>query len=184
MTLEQLARQGRRTSSMTTAATITSKMSEIRKESIKQAFSDFENIRYRYEFVETIDGVSYYDDSAACTVEASWFTFDNLNLPVVWITYGDNPDCDDLIPQVRKYVKAIICIGENNKKFHEVYDNLMNSNIIDCHSVKEALALANKITHSGDNVVFSPSRPANNEFASYSERGDYYKNCVCSLKSI
>mgnify|MGYP003488578638 CR=1 FL=1 len=56
MTLEQLARQGRRTASMTTAATISSKMNEIRKESIKQAFCDFDNIKYRYEFVDTIEG--------------------------------------------------------------------------------------------------------------------------------
>ena len=49
MTLEQLAKQGRRTATMTTAATITSKMSQIRKESIKQAFGDFDNVKYRYK---------------------------------------------------------------------------------------------------------------------------------------
>ena len=51
MTLEQLAKQGRRTATMTTAATITSKISQIRKESIRQAFGDFDNVKYRYEYV-------------------------------------------------------------------------------------------------------------------------------------
>ena len=109
MTLEQLAKQGRRTSSMTTAATITSKISQIRKESIKQAFSDFDNVRYRYELVDTIEGVTYYDDSGACSNEAAWFSFDNIHDTVIWITSADNFDCDDLIPQVKKYVKAIVC---------------------------------------------------------------------------
>lgn len=181
MTLEQLARQGRRTESMTTAATISSKMSQIRKESIKQAFSDFENVRHRYEFVKNVEGVSYFDDSAACSVEASWFTFDNLGLPVIWITYGNNIDCDDLIPQVRKYVKYVICIGNDNRNFHKVYDDILKNNIIDCESIGDAVAMAAKISVYGDNVLFSPACHNKSEFVNYAEKGDYFQQCVGSI---
>ncbi len=181
MTLEQLARQGRRTSSMTTAATITSKMSQIRKESIKQAFCDFENIKYRYEFVETIENVTFYDDSGACSNEAAWFSFDNIHDTVIWITYADNFDCDDLIPQVKKYVKAIVCIGDNTTRIHNVFGDVVK-NISDCQSIKEAVKLSFEMAEKGDNVLFTPSVPVNGDFTSYAERGDFFKQCVNSLK--
>lgn len=179
MTLEQLAKQGRRTASM--AAGISSKMSQIRKESIKQAFSDFDNVRYRYEYVNTIDGISYYDDSGACSNGASWFTFDNLHLPVIWVTYADNVDCDELVPQVKKYVKAIVCIGKDSRRFHRIYDDVVKGRIVDCDSLENAVKLSHKMAENGDNVLFSPAVPVNGDFKSYSDRGDFYKECVSRL---
>lgn len=181
MTLEQLAKQGRRTASMTTAATISSKMNQIRKENIKQAFSDFDNVKHRYEYVNTIDGVTYYDDSGACSNEASWFTFDNLHMPVIWITYADNIDCDELLDQAKKYVKAIICIGEKTERFHRIFDNILKNNIFDAKSIDEAVKMSGKLAEMGDNVVFSPAVPAQAPFDSFAERGDYYQKCVFSL---
>lgn len=181
MTLEQLAKQGRRTASMTTAATITSKMSQIRKESIKQAFSDFENVKYRYELVNIVEGVSYYDDSAARSAEAAWFSFDNVNNEMLWITYANNIDCDELIPQVKRYVKAAICIGNENDIFHKVYGDILKDNIFYCDNISQAVALAYKMTSEGDNVMFSPACDVKDEFSSYNERGDYFKKCVKSL---
>lgn len=182
MTLEQLASQGRRTSAMTTAATITSKMSQIRKESIKQAFCDFENVKYRYEYVDVVDGVTYYDDSAACSTEATWFSFDNLHQSVIWITYADNRDCDELMAQVKKYVKAIICIGDNTERFHSVYDEVLKDKVIDCSSLEEAVRMASRISVSDDNVMFSPATHVNADYNSYMERGDSFKQYVHNLK--
>ena len=182
MTLEQLARQGRRTASMTTASTISSKMSQMRKESIKQAFCDFENIKYRYEFVDTIENVNYYDDSGACSNEAAWFSFDNIRETVIWITNADNFDCDDLIPQVKKYVKAIVCIGDNADRFHKVFGDIVNNNIVECRSIEEAVKLSHGMAEAGDNVLFSPATPVKGDFMSYAQRGDSFKQCVNSLK--
>lgn len=182
MTLEQLAKQGRRTASMTTAATISSKMNMIRKDCIKQAFYDCENIKYRYEFVDTVDGVSYYDDSAACSNEAIWFSFDNLHQQLVWITYANNPCCDDLLPQVRKYVKSIICIGCDTERVHSVFGDVVGNKIYDCDTIEEAVRMSHSISENGDAVMFSPATNPKDGFVSYSERGDYYKQCVKSLK--
>ena len=182
MTLEQLARQGRRSATMTTASTITSKMSQIRKESIKQAFCDFENIKYRYEFVDTIENVNYYDDSGACSNEATWFSFDNIRETVVWITYADNFDCDDLIPQVKRYVKTIICIGDNTDRFNNVFGNIVDGKIFGCQSIEEAVKLSYRMTEAGENVLFSPATPVKGDFMSYAQRGDFFKQCVNSLK--
>lgn len=181
MTLEQLARQGRRTASMTTAMTITSKMNQIRKESIKQAFCDFENVKYRYELVNVIEGVSYYDDSAAKSNEATWFSFDNLNAQLIWITYSDNIDCDELMPQVKKYVKTAICIGNKKERFHSVYANVLKDNIVDCDDIREAVTVAHKMAVDGDKVIFSPACVVKDDFSSHDERGDYFKQCVKSL---
>lgn len=182
MTLEQLAKQGRRTAAQTTAATITSKMSQIRKESIKQAFCDFENVKYRYEYVDVIDGVTYYDDSAACSTEATWFSFDNMHEPVIWITYANNNDCEDLVAQVKRHVKAIICIGNNADKFHNVYDNILNGNIAECDSLAKAVKMASLMADFGDCVMLSPATHFNADYSSYMDRGDDFKQYVNSLK--
>ncbi len=182
MTLEQLAKQGRRTASMTTAATITSKMSQIRKENIKQAFCDFENVKYRYEYVDVIEGVTYYDDSAACSNEATWFSFDNIQQPIIWITYADNNDCDELLTQVKKYVKAIICIGRNTDKIHRVYDGILKDKIFDVDTLENAVKMAAKVAISNDNVMLSPATYIKTDFSSYAERGDSFKQYVHNLK--
>jgi UDP-N-acetylmuramoylalanine--D-glutamate ligase len=182
MTLEQLAKQGRRTAAQTTAATITSKMSQIRKESIKQAFCDFENVKYRYEHVDVIDGVTYYDDSAACSTEAAWFSFDNMNEPVIWITYANNNDCEDLVAQVKRHVKGIICIGGNAEKFHKVYDEILSGNVVECESLEKAVRMAAMMADYGDSVMLSPATHSNADYSSYMERGDSFKQYVRSLK--
>ena len=182
MTLEQLARQGRRTATMTTAATISSKMSQMRKESIKQAFCELDNVKYRYEYVDLIDGVTYYDDSAARSTEATWFSFDNMYQPVIWITYADNNDCDELMTQVKRHVKAIICIGNNTDKFHKVYDEVLKDNVVDCESLEKAVKIAASMALSGDSVMLSPATHINADYDSYMERGDNFKQYVHSLK--
>lgn len=184
MTLEQLAKQGRRTASMTTAATITSKTSQIRKESIKQAFCDFDSIKHRYEYIDTIEGVNYYDDAGACSNEAAWFSFDNLRQDVVWITYSENPDADDLKPQVRKYVKAIVCIGKNAEKFHYMFDDIVGGKIYKCSNIADAAKISKSLAKDGDNVMFTPATKVKDNFSSYAERGDYFKQCVQSLGGL
>ena len=182
MTLEQLAKQGRRTASMTTAATISSRMSQMRKESIKQAFCDLENVRHRYEYLDTIDGVNYYDDSGACSNEAAWFSFDNLHQEVIWITYTENSDCYELLPHVRKYVKSIVCIGKNAERFHQIFGDAVNGKIYKCANIDEAVKMAQSLADNDDNVLFSPATKVNDGFVLYSQRGDYFKQCVQSLK--
>ena len=182
MTLEQLAGQGRRTASMTTAATITSKISQIRKECIKQAFCDFDSIKHRYEYIDTIDGVNYFDDAGACSNEAAWFSFDNLRQDVVWITYSDNQEADDLKPQVKKYVKAIVCIGKNAEKFHHMFDDLVDGRIYKCANIADAAKIAHSLAKDFNNVMFTPAIKVKDGFSSYEERGDYFKQCVQSLK--
>ena len=99
------------------AAAITPMVLQIRKEHIKQSLCDLETVRHRQDYVGTIDGVMYYDDSKAESVNATWFTFGNIVNPVVWITGGNDKKCDfsELQPLVRKNVRAMICVGKNNK---------------------------------------------------------------------
>ena len=180
MTLEQLARQGRKTATMTTAAAIASKMSQMRRESVKQAFCDFDNMKYRYEYVDVIENVTYYDDSAACSTSAAWFSFDNMCQPVICITYANNNDCEDLIPQVKRHVKAIICIGENADRFHKVYDDICN--VVGCESLEKAVRMASVMANAGDSVMLTPATNVNADYSSYAERGDQFKQYVRSLK--
>ena len=121
--------------------------------------------------------MSYYDDSGACSNEATWFSFDNIRETVVWITYADNFDCDDLIPQVKRYVKAIICIGNNTDRFNNVFGNIVDGKIFGCQSIEEAVKLSYGMTEAGDNVLFSPATPVKGDFMSDQHAtGDQWRN--------
>ena len=82
----------KRPSSM--VAGISSKILQIRKESIKQSLSDLNTIGHRQEYVATVEGVMYYDDSRAENVNATWFTFQNIVKPVIWIAGGNDRNSD------------------------------------------------------------------------------------------
>ena len=84
--------------------------------------------------------------------------------------------------QVKKYVKAIICIGDNTERFHSVYDEVLKDKVIDCSSLEEAVRMASRISVSDDNVMFSPATHVNVDYNSYMERGDSFKQYVHNLK--
>ena len=104
-------------------AGITSKVLQIRKESIKLSLSDLNTVDHRQEYMTTVDGVMYYDDSRAENVNATWFTFQNIVKPVVWIAGGDDSlaDFKDLKKIVKQKVRAMVCVGESNAKLKKAF---------------------------------------------------------------
>ena len=162
-------------------AGISSKVLQIRKESIKQSLRDLNNIEHRQEYVATIDGVMYYDDSRAESVNATWFTFENLVSPVIWIAGGDDSHTDfrDLKPKARKNVKTLIGIGKDsnlkrtfNKDIKEIYE---------ADSLETAVTMASILAKEEDIVLFSPACKSDVKGESYIERGNLFTKTVKQL---
>ncbi len=159
MTLEQLAKQGRRKEILTTAFTINDRISEARNENLKRSFVDCEHIKNRNEFVGMRNGVKYINDSAARSLSATWFSMENITEPIVWITMLGSDDYEEMIPVVRQHVKAIICIGDNAEPINEALGYLVRNDISCVGSLEEAMELASEKSISGCNVLFSPGCP-------------------------
>ena len=162
---------------------ISSKVLQIRKESIKLSLSDLNTVDHRQEYITTIDGVMYYDDSRAENVNATWFTFQNIVKPVVWIAGGDDSQADfkDLKKVVKEKVRAMVCVGEDNAKLKKAFHKDI-TDIFEVESVDEAVNLASLLAQDDDIVLFSPAcKSATGE--SYTERGSLFTKTVRRMEN-
>lgn len=157
MTLEQLAKQGRRTETFTTAATISSNIFQARKANVRNCFVDCEHIKHRNEVVETRNGVSFIDDSGAKSITATYFTLSETTAPTIWLTIGGCEDYDELIPVVRQCVVAIVCIGSDYENVNRSFGGVVRGGVRNAENMEEAMKIIETMTVSGQNVIFSPA---------------------------
>lgn len=165
-------------------ASISSKILQIRKENIKQSLSDLNTIGHRQDYVATIDGVMYYDDSRAENVNATWFTFENLIRPVIWIAGGDSKHIDfsDLKATARKNVKTLICVGKDNTNLKQTFQKNIKE-IYEVSDLYEAVTMASLLAQENDIVLFSPACKSDNKKETYIERGNLYTENVKRLEN-
>ncbi len=172
----------KRPSSM--VAGISSKILQIRKESIKQSLSDLNTIGHRQEYVATVDGVMYYDDSRAENVNATWFTFQNIVKPVIWIAGGNdrNSDFKDLKSIAKKKVKALICIGKYNANLKKTFQKDIKD-FYEVENLEEAVETAAFLAKENDIVLFSPACTSDKENQTYIERGNLFSETIKHLQN-
>ena len=156
MTLEQLAKQGRRKEIFTTAFTINESICHARNQNLKDSFIDCERIKNRNELVATLIGVNYINDCAAHSLSATWFSLENIGGQAVWITFAGNDDYEDMISVVRQHVKTIICLGDNIEPIKNALGCLMRDGIIKAETLEDAMRIAMNKVVAGDSVIFSP----------------------------
>lgn len=182
MTLEQLALQGKHNVYNSMAAGIGGKLLQIRKETIKQGLSDFQNVAHRLEYVANVHGVSYYNDSKATNVNSTWYALESMNRPVIWIAGGVDKgnDYEILLPLVKAKVKIIICLGKDNSKLIETFKDLVDT-IYEIKSMEQAVFVASEIANNNDVVLLSPACASFDLFDNYEERGVKFKDAVKGL---
>lgn len=167
----------------TMMAGLSSKILQIRKESIKQSLSAPNTIGHRQEYVATVDGVMYYDDSRAENVNATWFTFENIVRPVIWIAGGDDSQIDfkDLKRAVKKKVKVLICLGNDSTELTKAFQKDVKD-IYSASCVEDAVKTASLLAQDDDIVLFSPACRSSNSQETYNDRGNLFAKTVKQLK--
>ncbi len=182
MTLEELALQGKHNVYNSMAASIASKLVDIRSESIRQSLSAFENVPHRLEFVARIHGIDFINDSKATNVNSAWYALETANSPLIWIAGGVDKgnDYTKLTELVEQKVKAIICLGVDNSKIIELFADKVEA-IYETQSAEQAVLTAYTIGKKGDTVLLSPACASFDLFESYEERGDKFKQAVKNL---
>ena len=165
-----------------TAASTIASILEISKESIRDSLSDFKGAPHRMEKVLTIQKVLYINDSKATNINATFFALESIDTPLVWIVGGVDKgnDYEILLPLVRKKVKAIICLGVNNQKLIDTFENISEV-FIETQSMSEAVKIAHKVAKQKDTVLLSPACASFDLFENYEDRGNQFKNAVRNL---
>ena len=164
------------------AAATVANLLKIRKETIRKSLEHFQGIEHRLENVLTINKVKYINDSKATNVNATYYALESMESPTVWIVGGVDKgnDYSDLTKVVSKRVKAIICLGLNNLKIMDHFENIVEY-IVEAKSMDEAVNEAYKISSSGDCVLLSPACASFDLFDDFEDRGRQFKKAVRKL---
>ncbi len=182
MTLEQLALQGKHNIYNSMAAAVATRLTDVRKENIKKSLSDFENIPHRLEFVSNVHGITFINDSKATNINSTWYALEYIDAPTVWIAGGQDKgnDYETILPLVKQKIKAIVCLGVDNKKLHETFEDSVDL-MVDASSMEEAVAYAYQLAKKDDIVLLSPACASFDLFTNYQDRGDRFKQAVKAL---
>lgn len=182
MMIENLALQGKHNSYNSMAAAVAARILDIKKDSIKESLTDFQNIEHRLEFVTKVHGISFINDSKATNVNATWYALESMNQPVIWVAGGTDKGNDyaDLIPLVKDKVKAMICLGVDNSRLLETFSGLV-SEVLETQSMKTAVERAYYMGSPGDVVLLSPSCASFDLFENFEERGTKFKFAIREL---
>ena len=182
MYIRELALGGRHNVYNSMAAAIAAKVMDIDNGTIREALSSFQPVEHRLEKVASVCGVLYVNDSKATNVDAAWYALECQKQPVVWIVGGTDKgnDYSSLVPLAREKVRAMVCMGVDNHKFHESFDGVVPE-IVEAGSAHEAVQLASRLAKKGDVVLLSPCCASFDLFRNYEDRGEQFKAEVRKL---
>ena len=182
MSIYDFALKGKHNNYNTMAACIAATTVGIRKEKIREAVKDFQSLEHRMEFVASVRGVEFINDSKATNVNSTWFALESMNKSTVLILGGTDKGNDySLIADlVKERVKAIVCMGVDNKKIIAAFKDIVPS-IVETQSAKEAVTASFKLATKGDVVLLSPACASFDLFKNYEDRGKQFKEAVKEL---
>lgn len=182
MSIYDFALKGIHNQHNTMAAGIAATTLGIRKDKIREAVKDFQSLEHRMEFVASIRGVDFINDSKATNVNSTWYALESINKPIVLIMGGVDKGNDySLIEDlVKERVKAIICLGVDNKKIHAAFKDIVPT-IVDSDNANDAVQKAFQLSTKGNVVLLSPACASFDLFKNYEERGTQFKDAVKGL---
>lgn len=182
MPINELALEGKHNIKNAMAATAVAQLLKIRKQTIRESLTNFQGAEHRLEKVLKIQGVQYINDSKATNVNSVFYALDSMTTPTVWIVGGVDKgnDYDELMPLVREKVKAIVCLGVDNTKISNTFNNVVDI-MVETTSMTEAVQIAKRLAEKGDSVLLSPACASFDLFENYEDRGNQFKQAIYNL---
>jgi UDP-N-acetylmuramoylalanine--D-glutamate ligase len=182
MTMQELALQGKHNIFNSMAAAMAARVFEVKDTVIRQAMIDFQNIEHRLEYVITVHGIDFINDSKATNVNACWYALESMTKKVVWIVGGVDKGNNyaELVNMVDEKVKAIICLGQNNEQIIRVFKDKVTT-IVQASNMKEAVKQSYELANKEDVVLLSPACASFDLFTNYEDRGVQFKQEVRKL---
>ena len=164
------------------AAGLAASVVGIRKSKIREAVQSFESLEHRMEFVVTIRGVDFINDSKATNVNSTWYALESMTKPTILILGGVDKgnDYEMLRDLVKEKVKAIVCLGVDNSKIVEAFEKDVPA-IAETTSAADAVNTAYKMAEPGDVILLSPACASFDLFNNYEDRGEQFKQAVRNL---
>ena len=165
------------------AAAVAANVMGVRNETIRRSLATFQGVEHRLEYVATIRGVRYINDSKATNVNSCWYALQSMKTPVVLILGGTDKgnDYSEIASLVREKVHTLIFMGLDNKKLNEYFALNSNCKIVDTNNLADAVRVAYEVAQKGDTVLLSPCCASFDLFKNYEDRGEQFKQAVKQL---
>ena len=187
---DELALKGRHNVLNSMAATIAANVVGIKKEVIRESLMTFQGVEHRLQYVATVRGVRYINDSKATNVNSCWYALESMTTPTVLILGGKDKgnDYSEIDELVKEKCHTLIFMGLHNEKLREHFEPLSNSplkgegfQIIDTDNLHDAVQAAYHAAKEGDTVLLSPCCASFDLFKSYEDRGEQFMKAVREL---
>jgi len=182
MKITELALQGKHNLQNSMAAGAAARFLELRKEAVRDSLMNFENIEHRLEFVASIHGIRFINDSKATNINSTWYALESVDKPIIWIAGGTDKgnDYSELSELVKSKVKAIVCLTKDSSKIRKAFGSIVDT-IIDTDSAEQAVRVSYDLGKDGDTVLLSPACASFDLFENYEDRGRQFKVAVKGL---
>ena len=182
MKIGDISLEGKHNTKNAMAATSVAQLMKIRKDTIRESLSNFQGVEHRLEKVLKIQNVQYINDSKATNVNATFFALESMTAPTVWILGGVDKgnDYNEIMSLVHEKVKAIICLGVDNKKIIDAFGNVVEM-MVEVDNMFDAVVTAKHLAEKGDTVLLSPACASFDLFQDYQDRGNQFKAAVKNL---
>lgn len=179
---DELALKGRHNILNSMAATLAAKVLEIKNDVIRESLMTFQGVEHRLQYVATIRGVRWINDSKATNVNSCWYALESMTTPTVLILGGKDKgnDYSEIDELVRTKCHTLVFMGLHNEKLHEHFDSF-DINIIDTDNLHDAVQAAYHAANEGDTVLLSPCCASFDLFKSYEDRGEQFMAAVRKL---
>lgn len=164
------------------AAVVAAKAVGVSNEDLVRTLGSFGGVEHRMETAGLVDGVEYINDSKATNVDSVWYALQSMKRPTIWIAGGTDKgnDYTRLFPLAKAQVKALVCMGLDNRKLIEDFDGVVPV-IRDTRSLQAAMEAVGELAESGDTVLLSPACASFDLFENYEDRGRQFKKAVRKL---
>jgi len=149
---------------------------------IRQAICDFKAVEHRLEYVATVRGVEYYNDSKATNVDATIKALESFPASIHIILGGKDKGSDYTVLNdlLRKRVKRVYTIGAAAEKIESHIKGTVE--VVHAETLENAIKQAATNAQSGDVVLLAPACASFDQFKSYEHRGRVFKEVVRTLK--
>ena len=192
--LEELSLQGKHNRLNSMAAGLAAQILHIKNEVIRESLRQFAGVEHRLQYVATVRGVRYINDSKATNVNSCWYALESMTTHTVLILGGKDKgnDYTEIDELVQAKCKTLIFMGLHNEKLIEHFGALgyvpsteatagTERIYVDTDNLHDAVQAAYQTAHEGDTVLLSPCCASFDLFKSYEDRGEQFMNAVRAL---
>lgn len=164
------------------AASLAAKFFGCPNDRIRKALQEFRGVEHRLEYVRTLRGVTFVNDSKATNVRSTYFALKSYDQPIILILGGREKGniFEEIIEPVKQHVKLILAIGESKDKIENEFGALVK--VIKCSSLEDAVNMGFEKSVENDILLLSPACKSFDMFKDYEHRGRRFKEIVNEIK--